>query len=141
MSEYKQVRLNPDVREQLDSYKMDGESYSIAIRRLFKERDSLLKDKDRLMKMAMKTEDSIALPNINHSVIFAVMEVLKMENQSDEDKLKSLKIYLRPCLEKNPSQVFSIINGFKEEYDEFSSILEELSSWIQDKYDLKEDLK
>ena len=39
MSEYKQIRLNPDVREELDSYKMDGESYSIAIRRLFKEYD------------------------------------------------------------------------------------------------------
>ena len=37
---------------------------------------------------------------------------------SDADKLLSLKIYLRPCLDENPSQVLSIINEFKEKgYD------------------------
>ena len=53
MAEYKQVRLNPDVRGLLDDYKMNGESYSIAIGRLFKENDALKEDKENLMKIAM----------------------------------------------------------------------------------------
>lgn len=132
MSEYKQIRLNPDVRELLDEYKMNGESYSIAIGRLFKENNALKEDKDKLMKMAMKTPDSIALPNINHSVIFAITQVLKMDYDSEEDKLKSLKIYLRPSLAENYSQVYSIIDGFKEEYPEYSPILDKLLLWIKD---------
>lgn len=55
MAEYKQIRLNPDVRELLDAYKMNGESYSIAIGRLFKENQSLMADKDCLMKIAMNS--------------------------------------------------------------------------------------
>ena len=134
--EYKQIRLNPEVRMQLDSYKMDGESYSIAIGRLFKENQSLMADKDNLMKMAMKTEDSIALPNVNHRTIFAIMEVLKMEGIPDADKVKNLKIYLRPSLEADSDAVFSCLQSFKEEYDEHDAILEELSSWIQESYNL-----
>ena len=96
-----------------------------------------LKDKiEKVMKMTMKTDDSIALPTINHSVIFAVMEILEMDDKSDEEKFKSLKIYLRPSLEENPSQVYSIINGFKEDYDESSPILDKLSSWIKEDYEI-----
>ncbi len=135
-TEYKQVRLNPDVREQLDSYKMDGESYSIAIGRLFKENEILKDSHDRLMRMAMKTPDSIALPNINHAVFFALMEVLKMEGMSEDDKFLYLKIYLRPCLEKNSSQVYSIISEFKAEHDGHDAILDKLSSWIAETFEI-----
>ena len=51
MTEFKQIRLNPEVRRLLDDYKMEGESYSIAIGRLFKENKSLKDDKDRLMQI------------------------------------------------------------------------------------------
>lgn len=136
MAEYKQVRLNPDVRALLDSYKMDGESYSIAIRRLFKENEILKDSHDKLMKMAMRTEDSIALPSINHAVIFALINVLQMEGMSDADKILYLKIYLRPCLEKNPSQVYAIISDFKEEHEEDDAILDSLSSWIAETFEL-----
>ena len=135
-NEYKQVRLNPDVRALLDDYKMDGESYSIAIRRLFKENGILKDSHDKLMRMAMKTPDSIALPNINHHVFFALMEVLKMDGMSDDDKFLYLKIYLRPCLEKNPSQVYSIISEFKEEHDGHDAILDKLSSWIAETFEI-----
>ena len=135
MAEYKQIRLNPDVRGLLDDYKMNGESYSIAIGRLFKENKLLSESNDKLMKMAMKTEDSIALPEISHKTIFAIMEVLKMEGKSDEEKIDCLKIYLRPSLEENASSVFSCIASFKEDYPRQSAILEELSSWIEDQFE------
>ena len=48
MSNYKQIRLNPEVRELLDEYKMNGESYSIAIGRLIKEREYLWESKKEL---------------------------------------------------------------------------------------------
>lgn len=135
MAEYKQVRLNPEVRELLDDYKMNGESYSIAIGRLFKENQLLRESQDRLMKMAMRTEDSIALPTVNHQTYFAIMELMQMEN-SDDDKLKNLKIYLRPSLMENPSQVYSNVLSIKKDFPEFSPILDKLSSWIEETFKL-----
>jgi len=134
MAEFKQVRLNPEVRGLLDDYKMEGESYSIAIGRLFKENNLLKESHDKLMKMAMRTEDSIALPEVSHKTIFAVMEVLNMDGKSDAEKIDCLKIYLRPSLEENPSGVFESIQSFKADFPECSSILETLSSWIEETY-------
>ena len=49
MTEFKQIRLNPEVRGLLDDYKMEGESYSIAIGRLFKEKKMLEESKAELI--------------------------------------------------------------------------------------------
>lgn len=64
MAEFKQIRLNPEVRRLLDDYKMEGESYSIAIGKLFRENqileeriesqrelNSSLKEQIRLLKL------------------------------------------------------------------------------------------
>lgn len=140
MAEYKQVRLNPEVRGLLDDYKMDGESYSIAIGRLFKENELLRDSQDRLMKMAMKTPDSIALPEVSHKTIFSIMEILKIEGKSHEEKIDSLKNYLRPSLEENPLKVFESIQTFKMEISpSHSEELEELSSWILNNYEIYSD--
>ena len=135
-SEYKLVRLNPEVKGLLDDYKMEGESYAIAIGRLFKENEILRDSQDRLMKMAMETDDSISLINVNHKTIFAIIEVLNMEGKSDADKIQCLKIYLRPSLEENASSVLSCISSFIEENPKYAPILEELSSWIRENYDV-----
>ena len=119
----------------------DDESYSIAIQNLIDENKNLQarnlelrQDNDRLMKIAMQTEDSIAFPTINHSTIFAILEVMQSD-YSDEDKIDCLKIYLRPNLEENPSSVKSCIDSFIQEHDENSPILEELLSWINETFE------
>ena len=63
------------------------------------------------------------------------MEILRLEGD-DEDKIANLKIYLKPSLMENPDAVYSCIQSFKEEYDEFDSILNRLSSWIQESYNI-----
>lgn len=137
----KQIKIREGVYEQLKEYMRDDESYSIAIQNLIDENQSLKarnlelrEDNDRLMRIAMKTEDSIAFPNINHSTIFAIIEVLKSD-YSDEDKLNCLKIYLRPNLEENPSSVKSCIDSFIQEHEDSSEILGELLSWINETFE------
>ena len=130
MAEFKQVRLNPEVRGLLDDYKMNGESYSIAIARLFRENAILKESQDRLMKIAMRFPDAMSLPEVSHRTYFAVFEVLNMDGKSDADKVDYLKIYLRPSLEENARCVLSCLASIKEEHEEFSSILDDLHDWI-----------
>ena len=137
----KQIKIRQGVYEQLNSLKRDDESYSIAIQNLIDENknlkarnDELRTDNDKLMRIAMKTEDSIAFPNINHSTIFAIIEVLKSD-YSDEDKINCLRIYLRPNLEENPQAVKSCIDSFIQEHDDYAPILEKLLSWINETFE------
>ena len=138
----KQIKIREGVYEQLKDYMRDDESYSIAIQNLIDENqrlqarnDELREDNDRLMRIAMKTEDSIAFPNINHSTIFAIIEVLKSD-YSDEDKINCLKIYLRPNLDENPHAVKSCIDSFIQEHNDYAPILDKVSSWIQEAYEI-----
>ena len=96
MSNYKQIRLNPEVRELLDEYKMNGESYSIAIGRLIKEREYLWESKKELSEISIKTLDLLKKKN-------APLEI-------NEDYLKALEEYSKEY-EKAPSDVMEGILG------------------------------
>ena len=92
MMALKQIKIRYSVYEQLDNLKRDDESYSIAIQNLIDENkqlksmnDELRQDKDKLMKIVMKTDDSIALINVYHKAFFGIIEVLRMKEDSDED--------------------------------------------------------
>lgn len=142
MMALKQIKIREAVYKQLDSFKRDDESYSIAIQNIIDENArlkarnlELREDNDKLMRIAMKTEDSIAFPNINHSTIFAIIEVLKSD-YSDEDKINCLKIYLRPNLEENPLAVKSCIDSFIQEHDDYAPLLDKVSSWIQEDFEI-----
>lgn len=147
-SNLKQIKIRNSVYEQLDNLKRDDESYSIAIQKIMDDNanlkamnEELRHDKHLLMKIAMKTEDSIAFPNIAHSVIFALCHVLEDKGISDEDKFICLKTYLRPSLNEDYEAVLSSLSSFEEDFEIESPIIQRVYSWIQDKYDLKEDLK
>ena len=86
------------------------------------------------MKIAMKTEDSIAFPNINHSVHFALSQVLGDDIASDSEKLSALKIYLRPSIDEDVHAVLFNINEFKSENPSYTDVLDNLTSWINDLY-------
>lgn len=131
---FKQIKIDDEVVDELDSLKFKNESYNILIKRLLKELDSLKADKEMLMKIVMKTEDSIAFPNINHSVFFAISQVIKDDFYSDDEKLGYLKIYLRPSLEDDSDAVLSMIDSIKNDYDIDSPILNEVTSWIKESY-------
>ena len=127
------IKVTENVKKQLDKMKLESESYNVLIQRLMRENKELRQDKDTLMKIAMKTPDSIAFPQIAHYVYFALSEVLK-DGTSDEEKLSNLKVYLKPSLDKDFAQVLSSIDMFKLEYNVGNDVLRDLSSWIRDTY-------
>ena len=130
----KQIKVDDEVVKELDSLKFKNESYNILIKRILKEFKSLKEDKKMLMKIAMKTDDSLALPNINHKVFFAVTQVLKDTSYSDDEKFGYLKIYLRPSLEDDSDAVLSMLESIKNDYDIESPILDKVISWIHETY-------
>jgi len=130
----KTIKVTDKVKAELDSIRLDKESYNILIQRLLRENKSLRHDKDCLMKIAMKTEDSIAFPNVNHSVFFALSKVLGDEIASDSEKLSALKIYLRPSLDEDSNAVLKNIDEFKSTYQIDVDVLEDLTSWIKESY-------
>ena len=130
----KQIKVDDEVVNELDSLKFKNESYNILIKRILKEFKSLKEDKEMLMKIAMKTDDSLALPNINHNVFFAVTQVLKDTSYSDDEKFGYLKIYLRPSLEDDSDAVLSMLESIKNDYDIESPILDKVISWIHETY-------
>ena len=134
MSDLRTIKVSEKVKAELDSIRLDKETYNLAIQRLLRENQSLRHDKDCLMKIAMKTEDSIALINVNHSVIFALNLVLGDKNASDDEKLSALKIYLRPSIDKDIHAVLYNIKEFKSENPTYTDVLDKLSSWINDLY-------
>lgn len=130
----KTIKVSDKVKAELDTIRLDKETYNLAIQRLLRENQSLRHDKDCLMKIAMKTEDSIAFPNVNHSVFFALSKVLGDEIASDDEKLSALKIYLRPSLDEDVNAVLENIDEFKSEYPIDTDVLDNLASWIRESY-------
>lgn len=99
-------------------------------KKLKKENTRLKEQNDKLMKMAMKFPDAIALQEVSHRTYFAIIEALKMDDESDEEKLEYMKKYLRPSIEENPRIVLSCIDSIKEDYKKYSPILDVFHDWI-----------
>ena len=139
MSDLKTIKVSDKVKKELDSFRLDKETYNLTIQRLIRENNSLRQDKDTLMKIALKTEDSIAFANVNHSSFFAITNVLKDNSFSDDEKLSYLKVYLKPSILQDKEAVLSMIEAIKSDYgfsEEFASpnVLDKLSSFIQESY-------
>ena len=72
-------------------------SYTDVVQGLLDENDrmqerivELKQDKEMLMKIAMRTQDSIVFPNIAHYTYFALIEVLKDKELNDVEKVNYL---------------------------------------------------
>lgn len=128
------IKVTENVKKQLDDLKLEGESYNVLLQRLMSEVKALKEDKAMLMKIAMKTPDSIALPNVTQSTYFALMQVLKDKALSPIDKLNALKVYLKPSLDINPEGVLNAVNSFADEFDEHKDFLLNVVMWIEKQY-------
>ena len=128
------IKVTENVKRELDEMKLESESYNVLLQRLMRENKELRQDKDTLMKIAMKTPDSIAFPNVTHSTYFALIQVLKDNDSSPIDKLNALKVYLKPSLEINPKEVLRAVNSFSDEFEEHKDFLINLIMWIEKQY-------
>ena len=57
--ELKQIRITEDVKAELDSFKIDNDSYSTIIRRLISENAKLKADNERLFNIAENLSSKI----------------------------------------------------------------------------------
>lgn len=140
----KQIRIKQSVCARLDERKGNDDSYTDVIQDLLDENArlhdrnvELKQDKEMLMKIAMRTQDSIAFPNIAHYVYFALIEVLKDNALSNVEKVNYLKTYLRPTLERDPHEVLRHIHEFSNEYEEHKDLLLTVVMWIETNYNVK----
>lgn len=132
------IKVTENVKKQLDEMKLESESYNVLIQRLMRENKELRQDKDTLMKIAMKTPDSIAFPQIAHTTYFALMQVLKDKVSSDEDKLSRLKAYLHGALALDPDEVLRCIENFRKDFNINNQVLDDLVVWIASTQDVKD---
>lgn len=130
----KQIKISEEVKKQLDTIAYDKETYNITIQRIIRENKQLKEDKDKLMKIAMKTEDSVAFPTQKHSDIWLIMNVLSSVEYTEDQRLNALKIYLRPNIEANSTEVLSNIDYIKKEFNIESEVLNDFEAYIKETY-------
>ena len=119
--DYSTIRIKNDLRKELDSYKVEAESYSVVIANLIEENkklenyvEYLKEDKTKLYKLALATSDSVALVNNIHKATYFIALVVNDISLSNEEKLQQLKTYLKEMLESNPEDVVATIENIKE---------------------------
>ena len=135
MADYKQIRLNPDVRALLDDYKMQGESYSIAIGRLFKENELLKESQELLMMTVMKNDEFLSIPRDWQRISFVIeLMSLHMDFESDDDKIHFFKTMLGDALKNNSSRAYHLIEDFIKEFPEQEETFLPILEWLQDNY-------
>ena len=110
--DYSTIRIKNDLRKELDSLKVESESYSVVIANLIKENLQLKKaveylkeDKIQLYKLALKTEDSPALINNIHKSTYFINKVVEDVSSTEEEKLQDLKTYLSEMIKEDPISV------------------------------------
>lgn len=119
--DYSTIRIKNDVRNVLDSLKIEKESYSVVISNLMEENkrleeyvEFLKEDRLKLYELALGSENSVALVSNIHKVSYFIGLVINDISSTDEEKLKVLKTYLQDILENNPADVVTTIKNLKE---------------------------
>lgn len=121
--DYSTIRIKNDLRKTLDSYKIEAESYSVVITKIIEENKALeeqveflKEDRIKLYKLALGTEDSVALINNLHKATYFIGLVVN-DVSTEEEKLQDLKKYLSEMLENNLSDVKATIDNLKEMFE------------------------
>ena len=115
MAEFKQVKLNEEVKSELDSLKYyDNDSYSSVIKRLIEENKQLKEDKKNLYKIILENEDSVALVNNVHKATYFIANVIEDKTSSEEEKLQVLETYLAEIIVNDPTSVLDGIDILKD---------------------------
>ena len=119
--DYSTIRIKNSLRKELDSLKVESETYTVVISKIIEENlrlketvEYLKEDKQKLYKLALETSDSVALVNNIHKATYFIALVLNDISLSSEEQLQELKTYLQEMLESNPSDVIATIDNLKD---------------------------
>ena len=143
MVESTTIRINTDIKEELDNIRLPSENYSSLMIRLLKEikelkkiNENLVHDKEQLYKIALKTSDSIALVNDIHRASYFIALVINDVSLTNEEKLQQLKEYLKEMLESNPydvkATVENLIDMFLTDGETVPEVLIEFDKYVNE---------
>ena len=137
--DYSTIRIKSSLRNVLDSYKVEAESYSVVMTNLINENKRLKEDveylkeeKKDLYKLALKTSDSAALINNIHKATYFIAKVIEDVGTTEEEKLQVLKTYLKEMLEEDPTSILTAIEILKDMAEESSlDILTKFENYVK----------
>lgn len=85
--DYSTIRIKNDIRKELDSLKIESESYSVVIAKLLEDNKKLQEDKELLANV-------ITNLSISNNAVKLYVEIINfIVNGSSEDKIQELKSY------------------------------------------------
>ena len=129
----KLMKIEEDVKEELDSLKYyENESYTSVVKRLIEENKQLKEDKVQLYKLALRTEDSVALVNNVHKATYFIAKVVEDVATPEEDKLQVLEHYLQEMLETDPNSILDSIEILKNSYaEDVPEVLSKFENYVR----------
>lgn len=132
-TDLKPMKIEAAVKKDLDSLKFyENESYTSVIKRLIEENKQLKEDKKQLYKLALKTEDSVALINNVHKATYFIANVIEDVGTTEEEKLQVLKTYLKEMLETDSTSILESIEILKDmASDESLVILTKFENYVK----------
>lgn len=129
------IKISSEVKDKLAHLKLDNEGYSVVIARLIEENKQLREDKANLYKMALRTSDSVALPNNIHKATYVITRIISDIGINDSEKLELMKTNLSEMLETDPTSIIDTINNLKEmlilDGAEVPTVLNEFENYIK----------
>ncbi len=114
MVEFKQVKLNEEVKLELDSLKYyENDSYSNVIKRLIEENKQLKEDKKQLFHLLINKDD-LDIKGNNFNKVYGFLLALDNIENTEEIQLQVMEIYLKDIIKTDPNSVLDAIDFLKD---------------------------
>ena len=133
MAELKQVKLNAEVKAELDSLKYyENDSYSTVIKRLIEENKQLKEDKKQLFQLLIN-KDNLEIEGTNFNKVYGFLLSLDNIENAEEVKLQVMEIYLKQVIEEDPDSVIEAVEMVIENSvnEEIISTLEKFKNYVR----------
>lgn len=116
------IKIPKGLKDELSSLKFyEKEPNYNVIKRLIEENKQLKEDKKQLYKLALASEDSVALINNVHKVTYFIAKVVEDLGTSEKEKLQVLETYLNEMLKEDHDSILTSINILKDILEDGSS--------------------
>ena len=124
----KNIKVTDEVKQQLDDYALDKETYNVTIQRLILENMRLKEDKKVLTKLLLQDIQSSYV----EEKYVPFIESMLFDTPSDEGaKLESLKRYFINVDDISKEELLSCIQIVKETHDVSSGALIEFMEYVK----------
>jgi len=127
--DYSTIRIKNTIRKELDSLKVESESYSVVINNLLAENKRLHKDNNLLSDVLA----NISTSKFNVKLYAEVISVIISGSSEDENKLQDLINYFSDKIEVEAIEVLEAIDKAKAVVND-EAVLNSFESYVNDKF-------